>query len=138
LAVTNGFLPQGERDNNPYQLHRSGWSVSEMQDRGYRTIGVTGWKPLFGDYATVRFRPTWLWTRVAVITRPVFERWPSQAFQILCVKELRCRALAGGDRRYRRDSADPKKCSTRTRTSVGSRSLAFAGSAAPCFTGVPR
>jgi hypothetical protein len=32
---------------------------------------------------------TWFWTRVAVIRRPVFERWPSQAFQILCVKELR-------------------------------------------------
>ncbi len=89
IFTPNGFLPQGEFDNNPYQLHRSGWSVSEMQDRGYRTIGVSGWKPLFGDYATVRFRPTWLWTRVALITRPVFERWPSQAFQILCVKELR-------------------------------------------------
>lgn len=89
IFTPNGFLPQGEFDNNPYQLHRSGWSVSEMQDRGYRAIGVSGWKPLLGEYAAVRFRPTWLWKRVALITQPVFERWPSQAFQILCVKELR-------------------------------------------------
>jgi hypothetical protein len=60
-----------------------------MQDRGYRAIGVSGWKPLLGEYAAVRFRPTWLWKRVALITQPVFERWPSQAFQILCVKEPR-------------------------------------------------
>ena len=29
IFTPNGFLPQGEYDNNPWQVHKSGWEVSE-------------------------------------------------------------------------------------------------------------
>ncbi|GIW59903.1 MAG: hypothetical protein KatS3mg087_0969 [Patescibacteria group bacterium] len=42
VATTNGFFPfeplEGE-DDNPLQVHKSGWSVKEFQDRGYKVYG---------------------------------------------------------------------------------------------------
>lgn len=42
VATTNGFFPfdpiQG-KDANPLQVHKSGWRVSEMRERGYTVYG---------------------------------------------------------------------------------------------------
>jgi hypothetical protein len=88
VFTPNGFLPQGEVDGNPYQVHRSGWDIDEMQALGYRVIGINGWKPLRGELAALRWRPHRLWERVSLLS----QRWtttdPRQAFQILCVKDV--------------------------------------------------
>jgi len=31
IYTPNGFLKQGEYDNNPWQVHKSGWNVKEMK-----------------------------------------------------------------------------------------------------------
>jgi len=88
IFTPNGFLPQGEYDNNPWQIHHSGWDVEEMQDLGYNIIGINGWKPLRGEYARINYKPLFLWTLLSDITQLFVRNNPKYAFQILCVKEL--------------------------------------------------
>ena len=84
----NGFLPQSSYDGNDYQIHRSGWSVEEMQERGYEVFGINGWKPLRGERALMRWRPRLLWEPISFLTQPLVASRPQRAFQLLCVKTL--------------------------------------------------
>lgn len=88
VFTPNGFLPQEPYDDNEHQRHRSGWSVEEMEQLGYRVWGVNGWKPLRGERARVRWTPRWFWTRVSWLTQSFVRQRPHQAFQLYCVKEL--------------------------------------------------
>ena len=88
ISTTNGFVPQAEHSGNILQKHLSGWSVDEMQQRGYKVIGFNGWKPLHGEYALPRFRPRRFWTVISRLTEPLIRNHPNHAFQILCVKNL--------------------------------------------------
>jgi SAM-dependent methyltransferase len=44
LTTPNGYISQGEMDGNPYQKHKSGWSLYEMKKLGYRAYGMAGFK----------------------------------------------------------------------------------------------
>lgn len=88
VFTPNGFLPQDEYDGNPYQIHLSGWTVDEFRGRGYRVMGVNGWRPLRGERASIAWRPRSLWGRVSLYTQSYFEERPRHAFQLLCSKEL--------------------------------------------------
>ena len=39
-----GFLKQDMIDDNPGQIHKSGWAVSEMRKKGYKVIGSQWFK----------------------------------------------------------------------------------------------
>lgn len=86
IFTPNGFLPQGEYDNNPWQVHRSGWTAKEMEKRGYKVIGINGWKPLRGEYANLKFWPRYFWLVISDITQIFVRNKPNKAFQILCIK----------------------------------------------------
>jgi SAM-dependent methyltransferase len=88
IFTPNGFLPQGEYDNNPWQVHKSGWEVSEMQARGYRTIGLNGWRPLRGERGYVKWWPHLPWIVFSDLTQYFVRNRPEKAYQILCVKYL--------------------------------------------------
>jgi predicted TPR repeat methyltransferase len=88
LFTPNGFLPQGEYDNNPWQIHRSGWTVKEMEARGYKVIGINGWKPLKGEYAEIRFWPKVFWANFSELTQLFVRNKPENAFHLLCVKTV--------------------------------------------------
>jgi len=87
VFTPNGFLPQAATEDNPYQLHVSGWTADEMRGFGYDVIGIDGWRPLRGEYAEPR-RPKWLTERLSLATERWFESRPRHAFQILCVKNV--------------------------------------------------
>lgn len=89
VFTPNGFLPQGEFGNNPWQRHRSGWTDDEMKSMGYTVTGINGWKPLRGAYACVKFRPRLFWSFISDLTQVFTRGHPKRAFQILCVKEKR-------------------------------------------------
>jgi len=89
VFTPNGFLPQEEYDNNPWQVHKSGWTVKEMKKRGYEVIGVNGWKPLRGECASIKFRPKTFWKVISDITELIVRNNPEKAFQILCIKSKR-------------------------------------------------
>lgn len=88
VFTPNGFLLQGEYGDNPFQRHRSGWGVEEMQALGYRVSGINGWRPLRGELARVAWRPRPFWKAVSFLSRPLTARFPRHAFQLLCVKDL--------------------------------------------------
>jgi len=86
VFTPNGFLAQGALYGNEAQVHKSGWSVSEMQSRGYKVLGVHGPKPLLGEVSNPRWRPRRLWLAVTVMLQPLFLKFPKASFQIFCVK----------------------------------------------------
>lgn len=83
-----GFLPQAPYENNPWQAHRSGWTPEEMAARGYRVLGVNGWKGFFGERGRLTWRPRILWKWIAILSRGWTVNRPRHAFQMLCVKDL--------------------------------------------------
>jgi len=87
IFTPNGFVPQGIFEKNPWQIHRSGWTVEEMRQRGYKVIGINGWKFLKSEYGAPRFWPKIFWFIVAEFTQLFVRNRPELAFHILCVKE---------------------------------------------------
>lgn len=88
VFTPNGFLPQGEYDENPNQLHRSGWEVEEFIERGYSVCGINGFKWLKGEYGAPRFKPRWLANRISDYTQFITHSRPSLAFQILATRDF--------------------------------------------------
>ncbi|MBI2140927.1 class I SAM-dependent methyltransferase [Candidatus Woesearchaeota archaeon] len=87
VFTPNGFLPQGEFESNPWQLHKSGWNAEEMKRLGYKVTGINGWKPLRGAYAAIRLKPKFAWSLLSDLTQLFTGNHPEYAFQLLCVKE---------------------------------------------------
>jgi len=50
IFTPNGFVPQEAYENNPWQVHKSGWSADEMKQRGYNVIGM-------GHHGFLQFQP---------------------------------------------------------------------------------
>lgn len=88
IFTPNGFLTQGEFDNNPFQVHHSGWDPQEMREFGYEVIGAGGLKPLRGEYSTPTIKPRQLGGRISYLTQNMVRNNPEKAFAILCIKEM--------------------------------------------------
>ncbi|MDW8465034.1 MAG: class I SAM-dependent methyltransferase [Chloroherpetonaceae bacterium] len=86
IFTPNGFQPQGDFNDNPYQLHRSGWTVKDMRALGYSVSGMSGYKPLRGAHSEVKWKPKLFWHRVSVLTQPLVRHIPHLAYQLFCVK----------------------------------------------------
>ena len=86
VVTPNGFLPSGAFDNNPWQIHRSGWTVEEMRNRGYKVLGVHGLKALRGEKAILKFNPKPIWELISMLTQYIVRNHPEFAFEILCIK----------------------------------------------------
>ncbi len=87
IFTPNGFTSQGEFDVNPWNIHKSGWTIDEMKQRGYKVIGMNGLKYLKGEYAAPRYKPKILWYIISEITQIFVRNHPERANQILCVKK---------------------------------------------------
>ncbi|HEY8516476.1 MAG TPA: class I SAM-dependent methyltransferase [Candidatus Binatia bacterium] len=98
ILTPNGFVPQPATEDNPYQEHRSGFTVDDMTSRGYRVRGVYGLWFVLGAFGETRWSPGFLWRRVADLTAPLVYRMPRLAFGLLCVKEVGDAASAAGVR----------------------------------------
>ena len=89
VFTTNGYLLQGPCDGNYLQEHKSGWRVDELGELGYKVCGINGWKRLRGYHGSEKYAPVFLWARISDLTQKITRRWPSQAFQLLAVKEIK-------------------------------------------------
>ncbi len=92
IFTPRGFIPQDEHDGNPWQVHRSGWEVAEMQKYGYQVIGVSGMKWVWNikflwrkrDDANIFVR---IIRKILVDFTQLYARnHPEYAYQIMCVK----------------------------------------------------
>ncbi len=85
----SGFLPQRHTSNDDLQEHLSGWESSEMEQRGYRVMGLLGPKSLRGEYHALKRRPTAIWGIVSLMGQCLWSnRHPADAAAILCVKSI--------------------------------------------------
>ena len=82
-----GFLPQAGVKNNPFQEHKSGWSVEDFKKQGYDVIGINGLRCLRGEFAGIRWKPKWFWIIISDITQLWTRNRPKYAFQQLAIKE---------------------------------------------------
>jgi ubiquinone/menaquinone biosynthesis C-methylase UbiE len=89
IFTPNGFLKQGEYDENPFQVHLSGWHPEEMKAKGYKVIGINGSKDLRGEYAEFKYKPKYLWQIISDISQQFVRNEPERAFSILCTKEIK-------------------------------------------------
>lgn len=88
VSTPNGFVFQPPTPDNPSQEHVSGWTAEDFRSRGYEVAGIAGWKQLRGPLMRPRWRPHGIFRRLSLLTEAWFEKHPSQAFQILCVKKV--------------------------------------------------
>ena len=88
LFTPNGFLEQGEYNQNPWQIHHSGWTPEEMEEMGFKVYGINGMKNLRGEYSRIKYRPYLFFRLLSDVTQFYTKNRPEHAFQILCVKDL--------------------------------------------------
>lgn len=84
IMTPNGFLRQ-DGDENPAQLHLSGWGTREFEEMGFDVTGVRGLKPLRRGHADPIVRPLPLGLLACAATEPVGFFLPRLSFQLLAV-----------------------------------------------------
>jgi SAM-dependent methyltransferase len=89
FLTPSGFLPQRHANNDDLQEHLSGWTAAEMEQMGYRVIGLLGPKSLRGEYHALNRRPAAFWGLVSLAGQCAWSKYhPAQAAALLCVKTL--------------------------------------------------
>ena len=100
ISSPNGYLPQSHVDENPFQIHRSGWKVEEMKKRGYKAYGMAGLRLLRREnistkiddenaiFSTIRFHPKTFWLIISELTQAITYYIPKLAFEIFYIKSL--------------------------------------------------
>ena len=100
VSTPNGFFPQKVVDNNPMQVHLSGWDIPKMKALGFnRFKGLAGLKYLraeidhdtMGDdlFISMKYRPKFFWFIIATLSQVLTYRLPNLAFGLFCVKILK-------------------------------------------------
>lgn len=88
VFTPNGYLAQSDAYGNPWQIHRSGYQVEEMQNLGFDVFGVNGWKILKGVRYYITLRPKYFWLFIAICSQPFVRLKPKRAFNLLCIKNI--------------------------------------------------
>ena len=86
IMTPNGYIKQEEYDTNPYQVHKSGWTVSDMEKLGFKCFGISGLKSLRGELSFPKIKPYFLGGVISNITEPFVYNNPKHAFHLICVK----------------------------------------------------
>lgn len=83
VTTPNGFLSKEAYDENEHQKHLSGWTIDELEEKGYIVRGISGMKII-----RTRCKPSLFWRRIFDITSKFTYFFPRLAFQLLAVKEI--------------------------------------------------
>ena len=86
ILTPNGFVNQDTYDGNEYQIHKSGWTVEDMEKLGFTCYGVSGLKTLRGEYAVSRIKPLVLGNMICNMTEPLVYNNPRKAYHLICLK----------------------------------------------------
>lgn len=89
ILTPNGFYHQDAYDNNPYQIHKSKWSVRDFKKLGFKVYGLRGLKYLRGEYATVKYKPWILWAAITFISEFILYLSPKSSYHIFAIKDLK-------------------------------------------------
>lgn len=83
-----GFTQQHPYEENPFQVHKSGWYIKDFQKRGYKIYGMRGFRFIRGEYATIKYKPWFFWGVVAWFSQFLVFFFPQIAYQLLAVKNF--------------------------------------------------
>lgn len=89
LMTPHGFINQHPIEKNPYQVHKSGWFINEFKKLGYHVYGIRGLRFIRGEYATIKYKPWFLWGIIATISQSLVYFFPQWAYQLLAIKYLK-------------------------------------------------
>jgi len=91
IFTPEGFFPQGEHFNNPFQVHKSGWNTEEMRGYGFHVIGFGGLKWLGKKIMNMQVedRSYFFWKVMMKLSEVLVRDNPKTAFSILCIKTKR-------------------------------------------------
>ena len=82
IFTPNGFVHQSG-DDNPWMEHKSGWTVDEFEQHGFKVTGTYGWKALRGEYAALKYRPRFFWGALSEATQLLYSHnHPRSAFSL--------------------------------------------------------
>lgn len=88
VMTPNGFYKQEPYEKNPYQIHKSGWETEDFSRLGYTVYGIRGLKQLRGEYATIRWKPWFLWGTISALSQYILIKVPSMSHQLFAVKDV--------------------------------------------------
>jgi len=86
LITPNGFVPQGVLAKNVFQVHLSGWTVSELKRLKYIVHGIVGLKLLRTEEAKLKYKPDFCFSEISDISQKLTYHFPIMAFELLCIK----------------------------------------------------
>lgn len=89
VMTPNGFYTQEPYEGNTYQIHKSGWSAADFRSRGFAVYGIRGLQWIRGEYATIRWKPWFLWGLLATLSEPFTVFFPNIAYQLFAVKKIK-------------------------------------------------
>ncbi len=92
ISTPNGFMHQPEEyfDDNPYQIHRSGWEEADFKKRGYSVYGV-GFIPIWseGGIAHLSNKILFVFSYVlSYLLSPIIYFNPYLASGLFCIKKI--------------------------------------------------
>jgi SAM-dependent methyltransferase len=100
ITTPNGYIPQGIADENPLQMHKSGWTVDEFLKLGFKAYGISGFKIFKTNnscedrknyrkalVATIKFKPRLLWLAISELSQIIAYYFPRLAFEVFYVKD---------------------------------------------------
>ncbi|MFC1646673.1 class I SAM-dependent methyltransferase [Patescibacteria group bacterium] len=82
-----GFYSQDDINDNPYQIHKSGWLTEDFKQLGYKVYGLRGLRLLRDDFASIRFKPWILWGFLSFVSELLLYKLPDVSFDMLAVKQ---------------------------------------------------
>ncbi len=88
ILTPNGFYEQHAFDDNPHQIHKSGWIKTDLEKLGYTVYGLRGLKFLRDDHAGIKYRPWFFWGACSFLSEIMFFSFPSLSFDLFAVKKL--------------------------------------------------
>jgi hypothetical protein len=87
IFTPNGYNPKKHlEDDNPYQVHKSGWTVDEFSALGYAVFGINSIRAFRGERATIIVKPALFGDIISTLSDKLVYHFPSLAFQLLCIK----------------------------------------------------
>ncbi len=89
VYTPNGYEWQDAVGNNEFEIHKSGWTCAELENRGFNIHGCNGLKFLRGYKSRLKFKPMLFWMVISDLTQKVTFYLPSYAFQLFGVKVIK-------------------------------------------------
>ena len=87
IFTPNGFNSKHNlEDNNPLQIHKSGWITKEFSNQGYKVFGINGLLALRGEKSKPTIKPEFLGHFISKLTNRIVFHSPERAFHLLCIK----------------------------------------------------